>query len=79
MRAMKLRPNILRRQRSDGSLIDISISSAPLRAVDGRITGIMSVMDDVTERKKAKQQELAAARAELMREGRGARAPRRDE
>jgi PAS domain S-box-containing protein len=51
----------LRRQRSDGRLIDISISSAPLRAVDGHIYGIMSVMDDVTERKKAKQQELELA------------------
>ncbi|MBC7813967.1 MAG: PAS domain S-box protein, partial [Burkholderiales bacterium] len=48
----------LRRQRSDSSLIDISISSAPMRGADGRIRGIMSVIDDVTERKKAKQQEL---------------------
>lgn len=41
----------LRRKRKDGVLIDVSVSSAPLKDAAGRIVGIMSVMDDITKRK----------------------------
>lgn len=40
----------LRRQRRDGSPIDIRISAAPVRGANGEVTGIVSVGEDVTER-----------------------------
>lgn len=42
-----------RRQRKDGSLIDVSISTAPLRDARGAVTGIMAIMADITEHRKA--------------------------
>jgi len=45
----------VRRQRKDGSLIDLIISTAPLRDAQGKITGIVSVQIDVTERKQAEE------------------------
>ena len=47
----------VRRRKKDGSPIDISISTAPLRDVQGQVTGIMSVNTDITERKR-KEEEL---------------------
>jgi PAS domain S-box-containing protein len=46
----------VRRRKKDGSPIDISISTAPLRDVQGQVTGIMSVNTDITERKRAEKQ-----------------------
>lgn len=46
----------VRRQRKDGSLIDISISTAPLADKGGKITGIVAVISDITERKKMEKQ-----------------------
>jgi PAS domain S-box-containing protein len=48
-------------QRKDGSLIAVSISSAPLYNAEGKITGIMTVTLDITTRKK---QELALKQSE---------------
>ncbi|MFN3532794.1 MAG: EAL domain-containing protein [Candidatus Brocadia sp.] len=42
----------VRRQKRDGSPIDISISTAPLRNRQGNISGIMAVVADITERKR---------------------------
>lgn len=42
----------VRRRKRDGSPIDISISTAPLRNGQGNINGIMGVVADVTERKQ---------------------------
>jgi len=42
-------------QRKDGSLIDVSISSAPLRDSRGNIIGVMAVIVDITGPKKAKE------------------------
>ncbi len=39
------------RHRKDGTSIDISVSTAPIRNPDGAIIGIMSVYVDITERK----------------------------
>ncbi len=44
-----------RRRKKDGSPIDISISTAPLRDAQGRIIGIISVNVDITERKRAEE------------------------
>jgi PAS domain S-box-containing protein len=41
------------RQHKDGSLINVSISSAPLLDANGRIFGRMAILADITERKKA--------------------------
>ena len=41
------------RRRKDGTLVDISAHTAPLRDVHGEITGIMTLMEDITERKQA--------------------------
>jgi PAS domain S-box-containing protein len=43
------------RQRKDGSKIDISISTAPLRDARGNISGIMGVIADITQRKLAEE------------------------
>jgi PAS domain S-box-containing protein len=53
----------LRRRRKDGSPIDISVSTSPLRAADGTITGIMSIITDVTDRKKSEETLLRLATA----------------
>lgn len=42
----------VRRQKRDGSSIDISISTAPLRDRQGNISGIMGVVADITQRKR---------------------------
>lgn len=41
----------VRRQRKDGRLIDISLSTAPLLGAEGRVTGMLGIMDDITQRK----------------------------
>jgi PAS domain S-box-containing protein len=45
----------LQRLRKDGSSIDVSISSAPLRDISGEIVGMMSVIDDITKRKRTER------------------------
>ena len=49
----------VRRQRKDGSPIDASISVRPLRGADNRIVGVMSVIADITERKRAELERQA--------------------
>lgn len=44
----------IRRRRKDGSMIDISVSTAPIRDAEGRVIGIMSVYVDITEQKATK-------------------------
>ncbi len=46
----------LRRQRKDGTFIDVSVSSAPVTHLGVGGGGIMSVIEDITERNKAQQQ-----------------------
>jgi PAS domain S-box-containing protein len=41
-------------QRKDGSLIDVSISAAPLRDSRGNTNGVMAVITDISERKRVK-------------------------
>ncbi len=41
------------RRRKDGSLIDVSASSAPLRDAAGQVVGLISVLIDITGRKRA--------------------------
>jgi len=46
----------LTRRRKDGSLIEISLSTAPLRDKEGQVNGIMSVIEDIADRKKAEKE-----------------------
>jgi two-component sensor histidine kinase len=45
------------RRRKDGSLIDISLAVSPLKDADGRIIGASKIARDITERKRAQQQQ----------------------
>jgi PAS domain S-box-containing protein len=45
----------IRRQRKDGTPIDISVSTAPMRDSSGRVIGIMSVYVDITARRAAEE------------------------
>src|SRR5690348_10373535 len=42
----------IRRRRKDGSAVDLSLSTAPMRDASGLITGIVSIYEDITERKR---------------------------
>jgi two-component system sensor histidine kinase/response regulator len=50
------------RMRKDGSVVQISASTAPVRDTQGQVTGVIAVMVDITERKRA-EKELQKARA----------------
>jgi PAS domain S-box-containing protein len=45
------------RRRKDGSLIDISLTVSPLKDSEGRIIGASKIARDITERKRAQQQQ----------------------
>ncbi len=42
----------IRRTRKDGSWVDLSVSTAPIRDASGSVSGIMSVYQDITGRKQ---------------------------
>ena len=44
-----------RRLRKDGTLIDVSISTAPLRDATGQTNGVVALVADITERKRVEQ------------------------
>ena len=48
------------RRRKDGSAIEISISTAPLKSATGEIEGVMAVIADVTERRRAERALVAS-------------------
>ena len=50
----------VRRRRKDGSLIDISVYTAPLRGPDGNIDRIMAAVADISDRKRAEQKSGAS-------------------
>ena len=60
----------VRRTKKDGSPVDVSISWAPLRNVEGNISGIMGVVIDITRRKLADEALKASLREKeiLLRE-----------
>jgi PAS domain S-box-containing protein len=45
------------RRRKDGSLINISLTVSPVRGADGRIIGASKIARDITERKRAQEQQ----------------------
>ncbi len=50
------------RRRKDGSLVDISLSVSPVRDATGRIVGASKIARDVTERRRAREQEALLVR-----------------
>lgn len=45
----------LRRQRKDGSPVDISLSTAPLNDANGNLTGFVGIIEDITTRKRTEE------------------------
>jgi PAS domain S-box-containing protein len=45
----------VQRLHKDGTLIEVSASSAPIRDADGEVVGMVSVLADVTKRKRAQE------------------------
>lgn len=50
----------VRRRKKNGELLDVSLSTAPIRDADGAITGIMVMLADITERRKAEEASQAS-------------------
>ena len=50
------------RRRKDGSLIDISLTVSPVKDADGRIVGASKIARDITERKRAQEQQKLLVR-----------------
>lgn len=44
-----------RRERKDGTPLDLAISTAPLRDAEGRVTGAMALLEDLTAKKNLEQ------------------------
>ena len=53
------------RQRKDGSLVDISLTVSPLHSGDGRIIGASKIARDISDRKRAQEQQKLLL-AEIM-------------
>ncbi len=56
----------LRRRRKDGQMIDVSLSTAPLRGAQGNITGVMGILADITERKHMQARIMHADRLSAL-------------
>lgn len=56
----------LRRQKKDGSPLDITIFTAPLFDAHGQINGIMALNMDITESKRLKEQLLQSQKMEVV-------------
>jgi PAS domain S-box-containing protein len=55
----------VRRPRRDGGSVDLSLSTAALRDADGRLTGIITLYTDITERRRA-EEERARLEAQVL-------------
>lgn len=55
-------PYEARRQRKDGSVVDIVVALAPVRSADGTVTSISVAIHDISERKEWEQRQLFMAR-----------------
>ncbi len=65
LKGESISPVDVRRVRKDGSLVDISLWSAPLRDSTGEIIGILGLYADITARKQG-EQALQKSQAELQ-------------
>ncbi|HEX7050575.1 MAG TPA: PAS domain S-box protein [Longimicrobiales bacterium] len=53
MRGEALRGIEIRRRRKDGSLLTLRLSTAPLRDAEGRVDGVLAMLEDITARQRA--------------------------
>ena len=51
-----------RRRRKDGSLVDISLTVSPVRSPDGTVLGASKIARDISERKRAEEQQVLLIR-----------------
>jgi PAS domain S-box-containing protein len=56
-RGLRVEPYETVRWRKDGGLIDVSVSVSPVRDADGRIVGAANIARDISERKRAQEQQ----------------------
>jgi PAS domain S-box-containing protein len=56
----------LQRQKKDGTRVDISISTAPMRDAEGAVLGILAIAADITERKQLEEQLRQAQKLEAI-------------
>lgn len=56
----------LTRCNKDGKLINVSVSTAPLRNVRGEVNGLVSVIDDVTRQKRMEEELRQAVKMEAV-------------
>lgn len=49
------------RVRKDGTLVEVSVTLSPIRDGEGRVTGVSSILRDITERKEAEDELLRYA------------------
>jgi PAS domain S-box-containing protein len=45
------------RQRKDGSLVEVSLTASPLKNAEGRIIGVSKIARDISERRRAQEQQ----------------------
>ena len=56
----------LRRKRKDGSMVEVSLSTATIRDASGGIVGVLATIEDITQAKRLKEQLLQAHRMETV-------------
>lgn len=56
----------LTRRCKDGSAVDVSLFTAPLYDASGKVTRIMGIMADISERKRLEEQFLQAQKMEIV-------------
>lgn len=50
------------RQRKDGSLVEVSLTASPIESAEGEVIGISSIARDITERRRAQEQQTLLLR-----------------
>ena len=53
-------------RRADGTTIDISVTTAPLKSTDGRVVTLLAVMEDVSARRRMEEQITRSGRMDAM-------------
>jgi PAS domain S-box-containing protein len=72
MKGKRLQDLVTERKRKDGSLVPVSLTTFPVKTIEGQIIGCSAIVRDITERKKAeetlrqKQDELERYHARLQ-------------
>jgi PAS domain S-box-containing protein len=65
-RAESIRAESTRRRRKDGTILDVQISTAPLRDRDGAVIGVIGMVADVSEQRRLEAQLRMAQKMEAV-------------